>query len=234
MYFLYVDESGDPGLDGGTDHYVLLGVAIVEDIVNALARELQRVVQQYPAMRGGELHFRKLVRGEEPFDRLSKQDRWRLADDVFNTIAQADVTLFAVVVNKRRHTARYSFPRRPDLLALEFLVERFDIFLQRKKALGCVVYDSKGKAADDELRRFFDSWRQSGTSMRRLDNIIETVFFAPSNVTRLLQVADFCAHATFLCFERNNDVRFNQIKDKFDKDPETGEVYGYGIKKWPP
>ncbi len=233
MYFIYVDESGDPGFRGGTNYYVLLGVAVAEEQVNALARQMDDIVGRHLGQSGIELHFRKLVRGHAPFDRLSEQNRWRLVDDIFAAIGSSDVTLFASVIDKRKHQDRYTFPERPDILALELLVERFDIFLGRRNQLGCVVYDSRGKAVDDELRNFFSDWRYSGTSARKLRNIIETIFFAPSHATRLLQVADFCAHATFLHYERGNSQRFNQIEGRFDRNPQTNNVKGYGIKEWP-
>ncbi len=233
MYFLYVDESGDPGFGSQTNYYVLLGVAVAEERVNSLARQLDSIVAKHLQDPGIELHFRRLVKGRPPFDQLSGQERWRLVDEVFEAIGSSDVTLIASVINKRGHQNRYTFPERPDILALEFLVERFDIFLGKRSARGCVVYDSRGKAADEDLRSFFADWRHSGTSVRKLGNIIETIFFAPSHATRLLQVADFCAHATFLHYERGNSQRFRQIESRFDRDPATGNVTGYGIKEWP-
>lgn len=234
MYLLYIDESGDPGFSrSGTKHYVLLGVAIADRNIRTISERLEQIITRYfkapPSPR--ELHYRDLLRAKPPFHILSQEQRISLADDIFKAVRDEELTLFATVIDKHAHSLRYLHPKRPDLLALELVIERFEHFLKRVDDVGCVVYDSRGKVQDEQLRDFFAQLRLAGTSIQRITHIVETIFFTPSDSTRILQLADFCAYAVFSKFEHQKGNRFQQIQMKFDRDKQGRIV---GLKTWAP
>lgn len=240
MYLLYVDESGDPGLHAdptrGSAIYVLLGLAVPDAEIRSLSQRVEEVLRRFLGGRAAqcELHRRLLLRGSPPFDRLRPEERRALDREIATVVMDSRATLLAVIIDKQAHQRRYQYPVRPDLLALEFLVERFDLFLSRRDDRGCVVYDSVGKGQDTELRRFFAGWQTAGTSARRIERIIETVFFVPSNTTRLVQLADCCAHIVFSHYSRpGGEPLLDTLRPRFDCSP-TGEVEGWGIKRWSP
>ncbi len=232
MHLLYLDESGDPGFRG-TRHYVLLGLAIADREVKAASAEVDKLVLRRlgPRAEGGELHYRSLLRGKGLFRGMSDAARRRVADDVFRLLRRLPVTLFAAVVDTRKHQQQSLFPQRPDLWALALIVERFDAFLRRGRRSGCVVYDSRNRPQDSELRAFFDVLSRQGPRHLRPRRIVETVFFTPSHSTRLLQLADFCAYAVFSRYERPGKARrFAQIESQFYVDRRGQRA---GLVEWP-
>ena len=49
-------------------------------------------------------------------------------------------------------------------------------------------------------------------------------YFAPANENRLLQLADFVAHATYLLYERQNPILAKHIVRRFDQ--KDGTLHG--------
>lgn len=246
MYIMYVDESGDSGLPRankkgkGTNFFVLAGLIVAYRDIQVIARALDATWRPYlrSARAGrGELKRRLLFKGDVPFNHMTEVERQKLDDATFSVLCNppGNVTLLAVIVDKSKHTERYRAPRRPDLLAFEFLTERFSLFLNRNNAYGLVIHDSRGKEGDKELKAQFSGWVSSGTSQGiKMDRIIETVLFAPSEDSRLLQAADFYAHALLSHYERRRwQDRFPSFQHLLDKDPKSGNVDGWGLKCWP-
>jgi hypothetical protein len=60
-------------------------------------------------------------------------------------------------------------------------------------------------------------FRELGTKWGVLRNLSDTPYFAPANENRLLQLADFIAHATYLLYERRNAALAKEIVRRFDE-----------------
>jgi hypothetical protein len=115
-----------------------------------------------------------------------------------------------------------------DIFAFEMLLERFERFLRREnekklsKNCGCLIFDSKTKWENAYLRRICRALQSAGTSKLEIRNVIETVFFVPSEYSSGIQLADFCSYAVYFNFEnlgvdKRPGRRFLQILPKFDK-----------------
>lgn len=143
---------------------------------------------------------------------------------IFKVITESDLTLFAVTINKKALWAQYTSPVPPHELALEFMAERFQWFLERKNDIGMIVHDREPSAISKSLLGLFERCKRDGTSYKKIDSIIDTIFFTPSETSVPLQLTDFCAYAVFSKYAHNKPDRFDQIRAKFNS---------YGMKEFP-
>ena len=80
--------------------------------------------------------------------------------------------------------------------ALTFLAERFERMLAREDSYGVIVLDSRERAKDDRLRRFFERLRDEGTEFMELDRLVDSLLLGPSHFSIGLQVADLVVGST--------------------------------------
>lgn len=85
MYLLYVDESGVEQKEGGTSHFVLLGLAVRADHWRNLDSKINNLKEQYN-LKGAEIHTAWMLReyveqGGGGFEKLSQDDRRIAAEE---------------------------------------------------------------------------------------------------------------------------------------------------------
>ena len=232
MHCLYIDSSGDEGKPRKGQlwtHYVLLGLATTPEQSKQIEYDVAKVIEKYFRRfhcKPKELHFSDIHRSRPPFNLLADNKKM-FVDEIFELIVAKECTLFAIVVDKERFFKKYKHPAPIDVLSLEMLTERFEYFLERIDDYGIMIYDRLERWTD--LLKVFERFKEEGTTFKKLERIIDTLFFTPSETSACLQLADFCAYATRIHFDllkskKEQGRRFNQIKHKFDK---------YGIKLFP-
>jgi len=96
------------------------------------------------------------------------------------------------------------------------MMERYQWFLERNEDLGIVVSDRENTSLMKILLVHYEEIKELGTGYKKMENIIDTIFFTPSYTCANLQIVDFCAYSMFRNFERGINDRFNQILPKFD------------------
>ena len=255
MYLLFLDASGHsefpPPYGRGKDtYYVLAGLAIEHTRWFEAYTGLNQLCRHYfPSVQSQiEPHYADLISKRGVWVRLTDEQRKAFADKVFEIIRSINSTLFAMVINKVKHYEGYpTVAESPRQLAVRFMVPRFSKFLQRKRELGIMVYDSETITTDRPLRDFLTRGRLQGVVMEanfdfnpeamfqtqnRLEGIVESIFFLESKNSPGIQLTDFCAYAVWSKFERSRDSRFKEIYDLFDR--EGSNVYGLRVWEPPP
>jgi hypothetical protein len=202
MYLLYLDDSGS-SLNPQETHFVLGGIACFERQVHWVNASLELLAQNV-APNGTdpdrcEFHASVLRRGKEaPWKGVSKPDRIEISRRVLGVLAQANpgVAAFACAVHKA------SFPGQdPVELAFEELCSRFDLLLKRiyhqekDPQRGLLIIDNTTR--ETSLRELAVNFRRKGTRWRNLHNLTEVPLFMDSRASRLMQLADHVAYATF-------------------------------------
>jgi len=129
----------------------------------------------------------------------------------------------------------------PKIAAIQLIAPRFDAFLRRLADNGMMSMDSEERRKDRKLKHVVASARKrrpfpdpSGSfssfdNTDLLSNVIENVVFVDSEDSPLVQLADFCAYATWNHLEKGKSLRFGQISHLFDTCDD-----GSGIVEWPP
>lgn len=248
MQLLYLDESGDPGW--GPPHgkspftwFVLAGLSLPDNMWRESNERYRTIVRKYFGVRTNDfdMKYSALTAGRSPYDVLSGQERFDLANDIFDLILDIEPTLFAIVVNKINHKREYgTHAYNPKRLALRFIAPRFHKYLIRVDDYGLFVMDEEEKKSDRRLKKLIQDSREQGIVLQtlhdpyrtdtKLPRIVESILFVPSGDCSGIALADFCSHSIWLKYQRNLRRRYDQIKHLFDR--VGGDIYG--LKEWLP
>jgi hypothetical protein len=227
VYILYLDESGNP--DNPADrHFVIGGVAVFERITFFLNKDLDDLQRKYwPTSPPVEFHASPIRAGSGFWRSVPKATRHALLDDIGLTIKQSNKTglvLFAAVVEK--DAQRYG----EDAIkcAAEQVIKRFDTFLLRCKQdhndpqRGLLVFAESHYQQRAKL--WIRDFRNLGTQWGVLNNLADNPYFAAARENRLLQAADYVAHAVFLLYERRDPSLLKHVISRFDQ--KNGIIHG--------
>ncbi len=222
MHILYVDDSGS--VDNPEErHFVLGGIAIFERGIYHLIRAADDCVAGFGLgdAHDIELHGSPMYSGRSGVWRTVRErsQREQMIKDALGVFTPSQsVRLFAVAVDKSAVA-----PHDPVQLAFEELCNRFNLFLQRvnnrnprESHRGLIVMDeTKHEAPLQALARHF---RVNGGRWGHFRNLAEVPFFVDSKASRLVQLADLVAYATWRKYEHSDGRFFDPLLPKFDAD----------------
>lgn len=198
MLLAYVDES----YSTAWDRYWIAALVCPEHVVGPLASALDDVVDKAADSYSGigtqaELHGHALLHGKDDWRPIAPMIRARIGvyNDAFAAIAAYDVQIMIRGVHVPRLNERYLYPNHPHTIVLQHLLERVDVYAANQGQPALVIADEVDRA--NEYRR--DLWRYQrgrtpGYRGRRLTSIVDTIHFAPSHASRLVQAADLIAY----------------------------------------
>lgn len=160
---------------------------------------------------------------------MSRQEAQGVIRAVLNVLRDSYETAraFACAVHKR------SFPGRdPMEIAFEDLCSRFDLYLRRLRGAGdrqrgLVIVDKS--AQETTLQRMAREFRTLGTQWGVIRSIADTPLFVDSQASRLVQLADHVAYATFRRYNARDTQYFDVIAAKFDS--ADGVIHGLAHKQ---
>jgi hypothetical protein len=224
MILLYLDESGS--VDRPDDHFVVGGVAIHEADLAQMRRRIEIVVRRHllEHQRGWELHAQPMRRGDGPWGVLPSPIKMGLLRDIpallggFRSPGGHPYGLFATV------KAPNAVPKADPLeRTFEEVLLRFTEMLIRtthggsEPQMGIVVADEA--KYEKIIQPLVESWREIGTrqgALKKLARLVEVPLFVDSKATRLIQMADFVAHAVFRSYSARDDTLFEPLLPAFD------------------
>jgi len=239
-YIVYVDESGDHGLDNMDATYPMFVLAFCifgkDAYVQQVVPALQRIKFKYCGHDLVVLHEREMRKQAGSFRFLGdRQVRTAFMDDMNRFVEQAPFTVIAAVINKAQLKLKYPLPRNPYHWALEFGLERLRFHLMGLRApvgLVHVVFESRGSREDAELELEFR--RLAPAEYHGTDYRFEPVFASKGTNSTGLQLADLIARPIgrhVLKPEQAN--RAYEIIEKKLRRSSAGEVKGWGLKCFP-
>jgi hypothetical protein len=229
MYLLYLDESGGPNSWNIQNHFVIGGIAIHEGQIDALAKKVDIVQNQYFPTIPIPIHFHatEIREGLGRFRLMQRKDRDKLLEDIYQVIGDfrfPHALVFAVAL----HVSSVLNANQALHDTFEEICSRFNNFLIWEYRSGV---PSKGLVIIDEnrvgeYRTIMSQLHSSGTRYGYLGNIVDIPYFAKCNETRMLQLADFVANAVFRYYERNETKYFDMISHTIYRKPSTNQVDG--------
>ena len=242
MYYLYLDESGDPGdyldenckvIKNSSKYFTLAGIIVNQTEIHKLNQQIEDLVHKYfksiPLDKNFKLHYQPLARHTPPYDKLSHENRIRCADDVFKTINDSKCTLLSVSINIEKHCKRYDWPANPKAYSMLIMLERFQGFLTEQNSDGQAIYERFNKQERKKIESTMIRL-QTLLPMRyrvELNNIKGRVKSGDPKQEPILQLADFFAYATQKkCIDKAKRRRWESIKDNYFRLGERSVVRG--------
>lgn len=208
MHLAYLDESHDPaeywiaGLIIPAMSAQALEFALDEVVSKAVGQFPQQLAAQADSGKPIELHGHALAQGTDDWVSMHPMLRARLGiyEDALSAIANVDGTaIIRTGVDRKRQRERYGEKAdHPHEWALTFALERTHDVVKGRNGMVLVTCDQ----TDDPDRhhanlRVFRKFSTGGTMPRRLTTIVDTIHFADSCHSRLVQAADLVSYIAF-------------------------------------
>lgn len=206
-FIVFADESGDHGMVSIDPQYPVFALTFCvlrkDDYITTVVPAMQRFKFGIWGHDSVVLHEHEIRKSLGPFGllRADRALRSRFFDEMNALMEAAPMTVFASVIDKERHRARYVNPWNPYEIALHFCMERLHLMLTAERQHGRtvhVVFESRGAREDAELELEFrriagnDShWGYRRHDFSRFD--FQPVFIPKAANASGLQLADLTA-----------------------------------------
>ena len=162
-YIVYVDESGDHGLQSIDKQFPVFVLAFCifrkVDYVETAIPALEHLKFKHFGHDMVVLHEREIRKASGPFSFLVQpQRRQAFMSDLSDLMEATPMIVIASVIDKLKLKARYSYPENPYHVALGFGLERLSSLLELRAEgthLTHVICESRGKKEDGELELEF-------------------------------------------------------------------------------
>lgn len=183
-------------------------------------------------------HSREIRRFTGPFD-YRNVDRENFLNDLSTLIESTPFTIYSSTIDKERHCKKYTDPWPVYNLCLDFILERFCIYLKQKSAKGIVLLEARGKVEDkailtsiNGLRKHGFLWFYQESHYKRLIGTYFNPKWSYNNNTFIsLELADLVSYPIHkFCKYGTKDQAFESIQTKLCNYP---KYMGYGLKTFP-
>jgi hypothetical protein len=240
-FVVFVDESGDHGLDRIDENYpvFVLAFCIVSktDYTDILVPTLQKFKFKHFGHDQVILHEVDIRKDRGSFSFLkSKERKETFYNELTGIVESTRFTLVSTVINKAPYKLRYNDPANPYHVALGYGLERVFYYLRGINAVDSrthVIFEKRGKKEDAELelefRRVCD-----GANYERLHLPFEIIFADKKSNSAGLQLADLLARPVGLKTLRPQQPNraYDVIETKFYRNG-FGQHLGWGLKIFP-
>lgn len=213
MLLCYVDESF------GDTFYSFAGLLVDGSAAVGLHARLDAAVRK-ASMKWGvpaaaEIHAYEVFHGKGQWSPMASAPRARVAvfHDVVDAFNAVECTVLFRAVHRarlRERQARRNYPEThpPEQVCFTHLLQRVQHVAERDQTHALVIVDQRDDM--ERHRELFGLYRAVGTpgwyKTTAVDRIVDTIHFAPSDRSRLLQAADvlaFLYHRTISVTERD-------------------------------
>lgn len=240
-YLVFVDESGDHGLDTIDPGYPIFVLAFCviskEDYVATLTPALQRFKMKHFGHDDVILHERDIRKDQGTFAFLKTKERKdAFLEELTSIVFATPFTLICSVIRKDHLRSRYIDPDNPYHIALGFGLERVFYYLRDKGAVADrthVMVEKRGKREDAELELEFRRVCDGG-NYKKEQLPFEVIFVDKKSNSAGLQVADLVARPVGLSILRPEQPNraFEALAPKFYRSA-AGKLNGWGLKCFP-
>lgn len=248
MYFVYVDESGDSGMSpkgipgGSSKHFIRAGVLIHKENwfkINTRIKEF-RAAEGIP--QGIEFHATEIHRG---FDKKSvrqpdgksvkksirnfwgrkyktnEERRALVKRYIEEIVVKQGLEVITVAICKENIDPKQFISTKKDHdlknRSLNFLTEKINHYVSPKKAKALLIFDHVGIVDDSKHRKYQRSIYRNSDFINN-QNFIETICFAPSEESEILQLADMVSNTAYRHYALGETEVFNALKPAIFKE----------------
>jgi hypothetical protein len=209
-YRIYIDEVGNPDLESSSNpnhRFLSLTGVIIElgHVEKTIYPQMETLKARYFDSHPDDpvvFHRKEMVNCRPPFESLRDDEvRERFDSELLALMRLWEYRVISVCLDKKKHKDTYTTWRYdPYHYCLAVLLERFVIFLSRRRSTGDVMAESRGGKEDNRLKGSFTGLWENGTDylsaedfQKRLTSR-ELKIKPKSNNISGLQLADLLAH----------------------------------------
>lgn len=233
MLLTYVDESYD------RQTYWIAALMCTDECVVKLTEALDNVVawaaDSYGVRPTAELHGHALFHGQEDWLAMAPMIRARIGvyHKALEAIASSAPAICIRGVDIPALNRRYDTPDHPHSVVLQHLLETIDERAEQLDERVLIIADDID-APNDHRRNLQRLQRHStpGYNSRKLTRIVDTMHFAPSSASRLLQAVDLVAYLHYR-IESNRDTDDRAIKANAALWARMGDLV-FHSRRWDP
>lgn len=250
-YRIYIDEVGNPDLESSDNPNhrflsltgVILELGYVESVIHPQMENLKGTYFHSHPDEPVIFHRKEMHNARLPFEVLRNPEiRERFDSDLLNLLSAWEYTVITVCLDKKKHKETYTKWRYdPYHYCLEVLLERYYFFLDRKKAKGDVMAESRGGKENQRLMNSFARLWEKGSQFIHAELFQKVLTSKELKVRPKINNVSGLQLADLLASESRNELlkdkgflakdlspfaqRVIQIlQSKFDQ--EEGQVYG--------
>ncbi len=243
-YFLFLDESGDHGLnkiDPSFPAFILCGVMMSQGNYAFLDSAFNHIKNKFWESGNVIFHSRDIRKWQKEFsilvDPTIREGFYRALDA---SIVQSQYAIIASAIRKKEYIKRYGVLSDVYAVSLSFVIERAIFYLDQKTDVAGlnILIEKRGKKEDAQLLRYFNKLYDSGTSFvssARIKAVVKNFDFVDKKDNENgLQLSDLTAYpiATHIIDPSRANPAFDVLEKKFYAG-RRGNYLGYGLKIFP-
>lgn len=231
MHLFYYDEvKYDPPEQPS---FWLGGISFPSELIPEIEEEVNAVAEKAFGSRllnrETEFHGIELCRGKGNFRGREFAERMELLEQLLSIVGREDIYRVCIRINPGNITHS---PDEPSEIAFMFLVEAVESLFASEDTLGMMFGDYDEPQIGSSVATL-SQFRKGGTRWalaKEIKRIIDTVHFAKSHHSRLIQLADIFLYCSQFYSQKNESNWRKVIADKIRK---SGILRCSRSKAWP-
>lgn len=218
-YNVYIDESGDEGINRGSTWFILTAVIVKENNDLELSNKIVKIKETLNMPRKEQLHWNKILKHDKKIQIISN-----LINEKFKII---HVAINTYEIKKLQSKDIYPY-------FMSYLIERVTYYIKSVKST-CNIIISTRNDNNKKKNEFLKCELTNKRSYHNIDiTVINDIRFIDNNKRNLLQLADVCCSSFSQAIKYNTNKEWEYvIKLKENLYKPNGELLGCGIKFYP-
>ncbi len=235
MYLMYVDESGDIGLQNSPTRYFVLTGLVVHELrwrlyLDQIIDFRRRIRQAFGLKLREEIHASAMINHPGDLVRIPRHNRLTILRHFADELAaMSDLTIINIVVDKQNKSGNYDVFDA----AWRALIQRFENTLSHRNFSGPANSDERGMIFPDhtddkkltallrQMRRYNPVPNQpafgSGYRNLTLTSLIEDPSFRNSMYSYFIQAADLSAFLLYQFIEPSSYIKRKSAQNYFTR-----------------
>lgn len=219
-YNVYIDESGDEGINRGSEWFILTAIIVPKDYDTILSNKIVSIKNSMGMDRKCQLHWNKILKYDKKIQII-----YSLISENFKII---HVAINTYKIKKLKTKEIYPY-------FMSYLIERVSSYVSKNNGK-CNIFISTRQDNNKEKNKHL---KNELTSARRYHHIftkcINDIKFIDNRDRNLLQLADVCCSSFSQAIKYNTSQEWEYVlKLKANLWSLNGKLIGYGIKFYPP
>ncbi|VVC00662.1 Uncharacterised protein [uncultured archaeon] len=228
MYFLYLDESGNPNISKiwfpESDIFVLAGAIVHESAYKEIEEgfRLFKISNLPIEVREKPIHAvdlnNTLAKNKCIYKNFMTYDQGQaILEATYAFLSKQKMEIIGVIIDNVEYREKYSKPDNPYELSYRFVLEQFQQTIDKNNhcELGQVNLAQSQQVLKKRITSLHKTATQNGTGYMKLPNIIKTVNINPINDSCFYEIADLVCYAYQR--EYSNWIRLQIGKKIYDK-----------------